>query len=152
MRRSLFSVGIMVSAAIWLAGCADENGHAPKGRVVSVKPGENAQKEAQEALIKAKSGDVIEFAEGVFDFTQPLSLEDVEGVTIRGCGMDKTKLNFKGQIAGGGGEGVMVKSGNFTMSDLTIQDTKGDGVKLQGAKNVVLRNLKVEWTRGPHPE
>lgn len=152
MRRLLGTFCLAIFSVTVLAGCMDENGHSAKVNVVSIKPGENAQKEAQEALIKAKPGDVIEFAEGEFSFTQPLSLEDVEGVTIRGRGIDKTKLNFKDQIAGAGAEGMLIKSGKFTVCDLTVQDTKGDGIKIEGAKDVVMRNLRVEWTRGPHPE
>jgi parallel beta-helix repeat protein len=135
-----------------LAGCAQENRETPKSRVITIHPGDNAQKEAQEALIRAKPGDVIEFAEGDYQLRQPLSLEDVEGVTIRGKGTDKTRLNFKGQLAGAGAEGMMIKSGNFTVSDLTVQDTRGDGIKVEGVKGVTFRNVKVEWTRGPHPE
>lgn len=155
MRRLVASL-VVIALAATFGGCMEENGHQAKGpakeNVIVIQPGENAQKEAQTALIKAKPGDVIEFAAGDFNFNQTLSLEDVEGVTIRGQGTDKTRLNYKDQIAGGGGEGILVKSGNFTISDLTVQDTKGDGVKVEGVKGVTFRNVKVEWTRGPHPE
>src|SRR5262245_54655287 len=50
--------------------------------VVKINPGANVQEETQTALIKAKPGSVIEFAEGTFEFTMGLSLV-VEGVTIR---------------------------------------------------------------------
>lgn len=153
MRRLATSL-LTVLAVAGFVGCMQEKGAATasKENVIVIKPGENAQKEAQEALIKAKEGDVIEFAEGDFAFTQTLSLEDVNGVSIRGKGQDKTRLNFKDQQPGAGAEGILVKADNFTISDLTVQDTKGDGVKVQGGKGVTFRNVKVEWTRGPHPD
>jgi parallel beta-helix repeat protein len=157
MRRFFTSFVLTVTTAVLCSGCSEENGQAKSGaakaeHVVVIEPGENAQKDAQTALIKAKPGDVIEFAEGDFQFNQTLSLEDVEGVTIRGRGADKTRLNFKDQVPGAGGEGILVKSGNFTIEDMTVQDTRGDAIKVEGVNGVTFRNVKVEWTRGPHPD
>ena len=44
--------------------------------VVVIEPGPDAQKAAQEALIYAEEGDVIEFAEGEFEFAKTLSLDE----------------------------------------------------------------------------
>jgi parallel beta-helix repeat protein len=144
--------GVLAFVAVGIVGCARENGASPSGRVIVIKPGESAQKEAQTALINAAPGDVIEFADGDFHFQQTLSLDGVSGVTIRGRGRDKTRLNFKDQVAGAGAEGILVKAGNFTIEDLTVQDTRGDAIKVEGVKGVTFRNLLVEWTRGPHPD
>jgi parallel beta-helix repeat protein len=115
------------------------------GRVFGIKPGADVQEVAQTALIKAKPGDTIEFTEGKFDFTKSLSLT-VEGVTIRGKGMDKTILSFKNQDEGK--EGLHVNRGHFVIADLTMQDTKGDAIKVEGGENVTFRNVKAEWTGG----
>lgn len=145
--RQVFSYAMPVLFSIVVfSGCAE----GPN--VVVIKPGDDAQEKAVTALIKAKPGDIIEFAEGTFNFTQGLRLEDVPNVTIRGKGEDKTILNFKDQAAGGGGEGILVTSGPFTIHDLRVQDTIGDAVKVTKVTGVTFRNVRVEWTRGPHED
>jgi parallel beta-helix repeat protein len=118
---------------------------AAEPRVVRLKPGPDVQEQAQEALIKAKPGDVIEFAEGTFDFTMGLSLAK-ENITVRGQGMDKTILSFKNQEAGK--EGLLVTRGQFLLENLTIQDTKGDAVKVNDANGVTCRKVRTQWTGG----
>ena len=100
----------------------------------------------QEALITVKPGSVIQLEEGTFELTMGLSL-DVDNVTIRGRGMDKTILSFKNQDVGT--EGVYITSDNVTLEDFTIQDTKGNGHKSNAAANHVIRRVKAEWTGGP---
>ncbi len=99
----------------------------------------------QEQLLDAQSGDVIEIPAGRFTFDRSLSLT-VDGVTIRGAGMDETVLSFKGQIAGA--EGLLVTASDFTLEGLTIQDTKGDALKVNEGKNITIRGIKTEWTGG----
>jgi len=100
----------------------------------------------QEALILAAPGDVIELGEGRFTLTDGLSL-DVEGVTVRGAGMDKTVLDFTGQQ--GAGEGLLVTSDNVTLRGFAIENAKGDGIKSKGADMIVYDGIRVEWTGGP---
>src|ERR1700757_4929676 len=104
-QRGLF----LVLSACVLSGCnadvAAPSKPAGKSRVIRVEPGDNVQEDAQTALIKAKPGDTVEFAAGTFEFTMGLSLA-VEGVTVRGQGMEKTTLSFKKQNAGS--EGLLV--------------------------------------------
>src|SRR5438132_1394700 len=108
-----FTMVLVTTATVAaLAGCTRTSSVATSAST-AIAPGPNAQKQVQEALIKAKPGATITLKEGKFDFTQTLSLEDAEGVTLRGEGQDKTILNFANQIAGAGGEGIIVKSGNF---------------------------------------
>lgn len=98
-----------------------------------------------EQLIDAQPGDVIEIPAGVYHFTSSLMLT-VDGVTIRGAGMDETILNFQGQVAGA--EGLLVTANDFTLEDLAIEDTSGDALKVNGGTNVVIRGVRVEWTNG----
>ena len=97
-------------------------------------------------LLDAKPGDVIEIPEGVFAFDRSLSLT-VDGVTIRGQGMDKSILSFKSQIAGA--EGLLVTASDFTIEDLAIEDTKGDALKITEGENIIIRRVRTEWTGGP---
>ena len=60
-------------------------------------------------------------------------------MTIRGQGPDKTILSFKDQGQGTGGEGLLVTSKeNVTLEDLAVEDAKGDAIKVQGTKGLVL--------------
>ena len=104
------------------------------------------QKQLQMQLINAKAGDVIEIPEGVFDINRGLSL-NVSGVTIRGAGMDKSILSFKNQVQGA--EGLLVTASDFTIEDLAIEDSPGDGLKVNEGQNIVIRRLRTEWTNGP---
>ncbi|NUM53815.1 MAG: right-handed parallel beta-helix repeat-containing protein [Candidatus Hydrogenedentes bacterium] len=118
----------------------------PSPNEISILPGADAQTAIQEALILAKPGSVVQLEEGVYDLELGLSL-DVEGVTIRGRGMDKTVLDFKQQVAGS--EGLFVTSKNVVLEDFAVVDTKGNGIKSQGSDNIVIRRVRAEWTGGP---
>lgn len=114
-----------------------------------VEPGEGSAARLQEALILAQPGDVIELAEGRFVLTDGLSL-DVDGVTVRGAGMDKTVLDFTTQA--GAGEGLLVTSDNVTLQGFAVENPKGDGIKSKGADMIIYDGIRVEWTGGPKAE
>lgn len=101
------------------------------------------------ALLDAKAGDVIVVPEGTHAFDRSLSLA-ADGVTIRGAGMDKSILSFKGQKQGA--EGLLVTASDFTIEDLAIEDTKGDALKVNEGANIVIRRVRTEWTGGPKTE
>ncbi|MEN7341436.1 MAG: parallel beta-helix domain-containing protein [Pseudomonadota bacterium] len=103
------------------------------------------QETLQLQLLDATPGSVINIPEGVFLFDRSLSLA-VDGVTIRGAGMDKTILSFKGQVAGA--EGLLVTANDFTIEHLAIEDTKGDALKITEGDNIVIRGIRTEWTGG----
>ena len=100
----------------------------------------------QAALIAAEPGETILLPEGIFQLTDGLSL-DVDGVTLRGAGQEKTILDFTGQE--GAGEGLLVTSDDVTLMDFGVRNTKGDGIKSKGADQISYRYLTVEWTGGP---
>jgi parallel beta-helix repeat protein len=106
----------------------------------------NPAKALRLRLLNAKPGDVIEIPAGRIDFERGLSL-NVDGVTIRGAGMDQTILSFKEQVAGA--EGLLVSANDFTIEDLAIEDTKGDALKINEGKNIIIRRVRTEWTNGP---
>lgn len=120
-----------------------------ESKTVTVKPGPDAQTELQEALITAEPGSTIQLEAGTYEFQLGLSL-DVDNVTVRGAGMDKTILDFKKQEAGA--EGLYVTSDNVTLEDFAIVDTKGNGMKSQEANNITIRRVRAEWTGGPKTE
>ncbi|HEY5817279.1 MAG TPA: parallel beta-helix domain-containing protein [Mesorhizobium sp.] len=114
---------------------------------LTVQPGADAAEKLTEALITAQPGDVVAIGAGRFELTEGLSL-DVDNVTVRGAGPDRTVLSFKGQT--GSGEGLLVTSSQVVLEDFAVEDTKGDGVKSKGSDQITFRNLRVEWTAGPN--
>lgn len=129
-----------IAAVALLAGCGRESA-APQTAAET-----QFQKTLQERLLDAKPGDVIDIPAGHFAFDRSLSLR-VDGVTIRGAGMDKTVLSFKGQKTGA--EGLIVNASDFTLESLAIEDSKGDGLKVNEGQNIAIRKVRVEWTNGP---
>jgi len=124
---------------------------APPENITTISPGDNIQKAVQTAFIKAKPGDIIEFSEGHYAFTRTLSL-DVENVTLRGKGADKTILSFKNQETGSGGEGLLITQGGFTIENIAIEDTQGDAIKVENVNRVFFKNVRIEWTGEPGPK
>ncbi len=157
VNRSVASIGFALCLAI---GCTAEPGAGPAGpepvkissatsQPARIEQSAEAAKQAQAALINAKPGDVIEFGAGRFDFKSTLSL-DVSGVTIRGQGPDKTFLSFKDQGQGTGGEGLLITSKEkVTLENFTVEDAKGDAIKVNGTHRIICKNLRAEWTDGP---
>lgn len=111
-------------------------------------PAETLVKDLSEKLITAVPDEVILLPEGAFEFQRPLSLDGVPNVTIKGMGMGKTILSFKGQIEGA--EGLIIKNvEGLTLEGFTVADTKGDAIKVQACKNVTFRGMEATWTGGP---
>ncbi|MHA7899103.1 MAG: parallel beta-helix domain-containing protein [Henriciella sp.] len=100
----------------------------------------------QALLIEVEEGGIVELPEGTIELVDGLSL-DVNGVTIRGAGQDKTILDFSGQQ--GAGEGLLITSDDVIVEGFTMRDTKGDGIKSKGADRIIYRDLTVEWSGGP---
>lgn len=133
-------ITVAMVASLSLAAC--ERQAEP---VRDVQPS-NFQKQLQLQLIEAKPGDVIIIPAGVHAINRSLSL-NVSGVTIRGEGMDKSILSFKNQVQGA--EGLLVHASDFTIEDLAIEDTVGDGLKINEGRNIIIRRVRTEWTNGP---
>lgn len=114
--------------------------------VVTIAPSPDVQMELQEALIEVEPGTVIQLEEGTYAFQMGLSL-DVEGVTLRGRGHEKTILDFTNQDAGA--EGLYVSSDNVLLEDFAIINTKSNAIKSHSANNIVYRRIRTEWTDGP---
>jgi parallel beta-helix repeat protein len=105
------------------------------------------QKKIQTQLIDAADGSTIELPAGTYHLDASLSLDGKKNIVIKGAGQDKTILNFKNQISGA--EGIKITNAStITIQDLTVQDTKGDGVKTQLVDGITFKNVKAEWTNG----
>ncbi|MDX2001195.1 MAG: parallel beta-helix domain-containing protein [Chitinophagales bacterium] len=126
-------------AFLFLFSCSQEEKHVYK----------DIEKQLLTQFIAVADGGIIEIPEGYYRFKGSLSLEGKKNITIRGKGKDKTVLSWKGQKDGS--EGFKITNGeNILIENLTIQDTKGDGVKTQKIKGITFRNVKAEWTGEPN--
>ncbi len=150
--RYLFPALVIV-AVMSLTGCQPATPSVKKtgsqaNKIIKLEPGPEIQENLLSALIKSKPGTIIQLAEGIYHFTGSLSLTQA-GVTIEGAGMDKTILSFARQDQGK--EGLLVSVGDFTIQNLTIEDTKGDALKVVGGNNVTFKSVRTRWTGGPKP-
>jgi parallel beta-helix repeat protein len=136
-------VALAIGVALALSGCGKQGGDAASAKA-EAETGFAA--ELRNKLLDAKPGDVIEVPAGTFHFDRGLSLR-VDGVTLRGQGWDKSILSFKGQKTGA--EGLLVNANGFTLENLAIEDSKGDGFKISQAEKVTIRGVRVEWSGGP---
>jgi parallel beta-helix repeat protein len=106
---------------------------------------QDVQKAIQTQLIMVEDGETITLEEGVFTMNTTLSMEGKKNVTIRGKGIGKTVLSFKGQSSGA--EGLRISNAeNITLEDFSIQDAKGDCIKAMDVKGITFRRIKAEWT------
>jgi len=115
-------------------------------RTWRVQPGADAQQRLQSALIGARPGDTVSLARGRFELTAGLSL-DVDRVTLRGEGPDRSILSFTGQTLGA--EGLLVTSDDVTLRNFGVENTKGDGIKSKGADRIRYLDLRVGWAGEP---
>ena len=106
---------------------------------------EDIQDELMTRFILAKDSSTIELPAGHFLFTKSLVLEGRNNITIKGAGIDKTVLSFKGQEEGA--EGLRVSNGkNIVLEDFTVEDAAGDNIKVMDTDSVVFRRIKAAWT------
>ncbi len=126
----------MTFACLFLLSCTEPPSDTPK----------SFEKTLLEQLITASPGSTINIPEGRFTISRALSLK-IDGVTIKGKGMDKSILSFAAQIQGS--EGLIVTADNVTLQDFAIEDTSGDAVKVNECRDLIIRRVRVEWTNGP---
>ena len=129
-------------AAIVITGAAE-------ARTWRIRPGAGAEQQLQTALIEARPGDTVRLARGRFELSGGLSL-DVDRVTIRGDGHDRSILSFNTQRSGA--EGLLITSDNVTLRGFAVENARGDAIKARDCNGIHIREVRVEWTRGPNAE
>jgi parallel beta-helix repeat protein len=103
------------------------------------------QAQLQGQIRDAKPGTVILIAPGTHPLEHALTVRS-NGVTVRGAGMDRSILSFKGAPAAPAA--ILVEGNGFAIDGLTIQDSSGDGLAIKG-DNLVVHAVQVAWTQGP---
>jgi parallel beta-helix repeat protein len=145
--RRQIALGVIVGALAALGalgGCSKPAD--PNARVGDLPVDAEFAKKLQGQLLDAKPGSVIDIPAGRWHLDRGLSLRG-NGVTIHGAGMDQTILSFRNQASGP--EGLLVQASDFKVEGLTIEDTKGDALKINSGDNITIRDVRVRWTDGP---
>lgn len=114
-----------------------------------IRAGADAEHQLQTALIEARPGDTVQLGRGRFEVTGSLSL-DVDRVTIRGDGHERSILSFNNQRRGA--EGLLITSDNVTLRGFAVENARGDAIKARDCNGITIREVRVEWTRGPNPD
>jgi parallel beta-helix repeat protein len=139
MRQVVIAVGCVLAV-----GCGYQGGSSRSQGLTAAEAA--FQKQLQEQFLDAKPGSVIEIPAGRHALDRVLTLR-ANGVTVRGVGTEQSILSFKNEISGP--EGMLVYGNDFTIENLSIEDSKGDGLKINDGENITIRGVRVAWTGGP---
>ena len=102
----------------------------------------------QTKLILASSGETVMLPKGFIALNRSLWIDGLSNVTVQGHGIDQTILSFKDQIEGSEGLKI-INSKNIILKDFTIEDSKGDLIKVENTSGIDFVNLKAQWTGKP---
>jgi parallel beta-helix repeat protein len=105
----------------------------------------------QTQLITIQDGDTLSLPEGNFMFTKGLAMDGKSNIVIRGKGMNKTILSFKNQTEGA--QGLLISNGkNIVLQDFSIEDAKGDNLKVNEVDGITFTRIRSVWADGPKTE
>lgn len=109
---------------------------------------QDIDKELRTEFITVPDHGTINIPAGTIAVSRTLWLDGKNGVTIQGAGMDKTILTFKDQLDGA--EGLKITNSlNMTIKGLTVQDSRGDAIKIQNTDGIAMTDIKAEWSGKP---
>lgn len=129
---------------IFAAGCSSQQESTPR-------TWQSIEQRLQTQLITIQDGDTLDLPEGNFMFTKSLAMDGKSNILIRGKGMDKTVLSFKNQTEGA--QGMLISNGkNIVLEDFSIEDAKGDNLKINDTRGITLRRIRSVWSEGPKTE
>ncbi|MEE2828907.1 MAG: parallel beta-helix domain-containing protein [Myxococcota bacterium] len=144
--RPIYTLGFLpVLALLFLSvpsACSPGSETTPPPCTLSVALSDSPRESLQTALIEVAPGGVLCLEEGTWELDLELTL-DVEDVTLRGAGQDRTVLDFAPQVAGA--NGLQVTSSGVVLEDFTVMNTPGDGIRVIGASGIVFRRVTVGW-------
>ena len=154
MKQPTHLVGLVI-ASLFFSGCAeDEDGGTcgdasvdETGCTVVLANEGDVRKSIQTAFIEAQSGSDVCLCPGTYELDRELTL-GVPDVTVRGIGATRadTALDFGEQTVGD--DGFTVTADGFTIENITIKNTPGNGIVVTGADDVTFRNMTVTWDAG----
>lgn len=163
LRFTLRSGLALLALLLGGAGCGDDGddkagtggtggagtcgGADTSGCTVVVSPSADDTTKLKEALIGVTSGGTVCLCPGTYKPTAQLSL-NVKDVTVRGlgAGIEDTVLDYAGQTQDS--NSFLVTSDGFTVENIWLKNSPGNGIVVQGAEDVTFRKLKVSWDAG----
>lgn len=140
MKHTSFVIGLFI--AVLFFSC-NRKGEKQDGYTTEFSYGPGDESNITEAFLSLKDSSSILLRAGIYKFDN-LSIAQLKHILIRGEGYDKTILDFSEQSQGGEGIRVTDVKG-FTIADMTIRDSKGDLIKINKSRDVVIRNLHATW-------
>jgi len=154
--RAAISIGLLLVAPSCTSsdgGAAPNDGGAEGGAAACTAANKctsfaagAAEDAIQSAFATAAPGWTFTFAAGTYAFTNELTI-GANGVSVIGAGIDRTVFDFSHQASGS--EGIFAQNvRDLRLEGFTVQDTKGNGVKVLSVVGVVLRRVKATWTGG----
>jgi len=148
LKNSLLLLPIL-GLSVAVAGCSD-SGNAlctgVTGKCVGLASGAS-ESQVSTAFGTATDGTTIIFGAGTFKFKNTVACAaNVKNLTIKGAGIDKTTLDFKDQLTGSQAIACSGTDG-ISFSELTVADSLGDAIKVEGATGVIFRKVKITWTK-----
>jgi parallel beta-helix repeat protein len=109
------------------------------------------EKSLQAQLITLADNDTLDLPEGNFMFTKSLTMDGKTNILIRGRGIGKTVLSFKNQTEGA--QGLMIShSVRIVLEDFSVEDAKGDNIKVTDTRGITFRRIASSWTGEPKNE
>ena len=126
--------GSLLGILLLLVGCGEDVGNS-----------ENIRR----WFIDATDGSTLTIPPGKFEFDRSLVLR-ANNIVIVGAGQGRTVLSFRGQRQGA--EGILLTGNGIRIEGLAVEDTVGDAIKINQSRDVVIRDVRVEWTRGSHTD
>ena len=143
---------ILVVFILFTVGCEsdpEENGIDCKS-ATTTHCIEIAASDAEQLLVEVnslKDSTTIILGKGTFSFNNQVTIRGANDVTLMGQGMEDTILDFASQTTQS--NGVDAIANNFTLSDLTVQDAKKDGIRIEDSDGVTIERVRVTWSGGP---
>jgi parallel beta-helix repeat protein len=144
LAHSAIALGLVFSPL----GCDSDTGDKlPAGYDHVIAPSSNDHEAIQTVMINAQSGDVIGLRPGTYRITRELNLTGIADVTLKGMGdtRDEVIIDFADQTEGD--DGITVTAGGFTIENLWIKNSPGNGV-VAHSEDSTFRNIKVSWDAG----
>jgi len=116
--------------------------------------GDDDTKAVQTALISDDlvSGSTVCICPGKYDIRKEISVKPVPNLTVKGLGSvpEATLLDFINQTEGD--DGFTATANGITIENFWVKNTPGNGIVVDGAEDVLFRNLKVTWDGEPRTE
>lgn len=97
----------------------------------------------QTALIEAAAGSTVCLAAGTFTFSLSELSIATDGLTLKGAGQDATIMEFKDLKVGG--NAIVINGNDVKVTEFTVKNPPGDGIRASQVKNVTYQKVSVIW-------